>query len=180
MPNYDETTGCHFGCISFNSVNPEALQDVYDKGDNLTYKGFVQDVKANLESALKDYFSNFHSQAGTSDLEDAVAACYDAIEDSLNDNYQAEDEQYLYEHEGYKISNSPSLCCLFVELSPYYTYTNGCSPCNPNAGDLDSTSGNALLKTYCLGPEWFEDENRPPYKVYRVVDDSVIVEVLPI
>lgn len=177
MPNYDETTGYHFGCISFNSVNPEALQGVYDKGKNLTYEAFVQDVKTNLRSAVRDNFSDSKwCSRNTSDLDNAVEAMYDAIEDDLNDSYQAEDEQYLYEADGYKISNSPLLCCLFVELSPYYTYARACSPCTPNAGDLDHADGS--LKTYCLGPEWFEDENRPPYKVYRVVDDSVIAEVL--
>jgi hypothetical protein len=118
MTNFDDKTGIHYGAISYHSVMPEALDDVFNQGEN-----------------------------------------------------QGEDEVYLYEQYGYKISNSPSLVCLFVEKSPWYTFARPCSPCAPNAGDLDNPEG--LLKTYCLGPEWFEGE-KSPYLVYSVADNTLV------
>ena len=169
IPNYDVETGCHFGVISYHSLNQDALQDVFDQGENLSYRYAVEQVKAALRLALSDYFSSYKHGKEESDLEEAVSAAFDAVEDGFNDGYQGEDEQYLYEKDGYVISNSPSLVCLFVQKSPYYTYTRGCSPCAPNAGDLDNTDGS--LKTYCLGPDWFE-ESKAPYPVSSVETNS--------
>jgi len=169
MRNYDSETGCHYGVISYHTVNQDALQDVFDNGENLSYKYAVNEVKGSLEIALKDYFSDSTWYGRPSDLKQAVDDAWDVIADSFNDNYQGEDEQFCYEQDGYRISNSPSLVCLFVEKSEYYTYTRGCSPCAPNAGDLDNADGE--LKTYCLGPDWFED-GKAPYPVYSVKTDS--------
>jgi len=47
---------------------------------------------------------------------------------------------------------------LFVTESPYITYCRLCSPCMPNAGDLDSYDGRHGYVTYCLPPDYFEEE----------------------
>lgn len=168
IPNFDTVTQCHYGVISNHSVNQDALSDIYDSGENLSYAYAVSEVKASLRSALSDYFSDY-KHGETSKLDDAVDAAFEAISDDFNDGYEGQDEQYLYSRDGYEISNSPSLVCLFVQKSPYYTYTRACSPCAPNAGDLDNSDGE--LKTLCLGHKWFDDE-KAPYPVYRVADDS--------
>lgn len=165
MSNYDEATGCHYGAISVNSISGDMIGVIYDQGENLTYNAFVEEVRGGLRRALKDYFSD-RKHAGISDLDSAVGDAFDAIADGLD--YQEDDDQYLYEADGYKISNSPSLSCLFVELSPYYTETVGCSLCVPNAGDLDHPLEGGL-KTYCLGPEWFDDYSPTKYPVYAVL-----------
>jgi|SRR5579863_1655953 len=160
--NYDVETQCHYGVISYHSVMAEALDDVFTQGDSMTYKACVENIKASIRSALSDYLHSYR-------LDDAVDSAFEAIEDDFNDCYEAEDEQFVYERDGYKISNSPSLVCLFIERSPYYTYTRGCSPCAPNAGDLDNPDGG--LKTFCLGHDWFED-GKAPYPVYDIKTDS--------
>ncbi len=174
FPNYDPETFCHFGVISQHSIGGDQLSEIFDNGRNLSYESAVDTVKQSLRSALSDYFSDYkHSYQGrpeTSKLEDAVESAWDAIADDWNDGYDGcGEETYLYEQDGYKISNSVSLVCLFVEKSPYYTYTRGCSPCAPNAGDLDNPAGE--LKTYCLNGDWFEDE-KAPYDVYSVATDA--------
>ncbi len=169
IPNFDAQTGCHYGVISYHSVNQDALQDVFDSGENLSYQYAVDQVKASLKSALSDYFNDSSWNGKPSDLADAVESAFDAIQDGFNDGYQGEDEQFEYTKDGYRISNSPSLVCLFIERSEYYTYARGCSPCAPNAGDLDNTDGD--IKTYCLGHSWFES-GTAPYPVYSVKTDS--------
>jgi len=62
--------------------------------------------------------------------------------------------------------------CLFLTKSPYYTFTQFCSPCAPGAGDLDNPLENGV-KTLCFGPEMFDDD-KAPYPVYRVSDDSLV------
>lgn len=160
IPNYDSEAKIHFGVISNHSVDTEALSDIYDKGENLSHAEYVVEVKSHIRSAISDVVSRHQ-------LDSAVDSAFDAIEDEINDSYHGEDEQYLYQQNGYKISNSPSLVCLFVQLSPYYTYAAACSPCAPNAGDLDKQGS---FKSYCLGPEWFEND-KAPYPVYCVKTD---------
>ncbi len=163
--NFDVATECHYGTISYHSVMPEALDDIFSQGENLSFEMAVDEAKASLRSVLKDWFSDCKYGKERSRLDACLESAWDAISDDWNYQYQGEDEQFLYERDGYKISNSPSLVCLFVEKSPYYTYTRGCSPCVPNAGDLDNAGGS--LKTYCLGPEWFDGE-KAPYPVHVV------------
>lgn len=176
-PNVDPANGIHYGCISQHSVNQESLSDIFDNGRNLSYESAQADFKANLRATLKDYFSDYKFMKETSTLDDCVEACYDAVEQEWNDGYEDSGESvYLYEQDGYKLSTSPSLVAVFVEKSPYYTFARGCSPCAPNAGDLDNATAedNGNLKTYCLGPDWFGDESPIPYACYDVVTDKVI------
>jgi len=63
---------------------------------------------------------------------------------------------------------------IFVTRSEYYTRAAFCSPCAPGACHLESPTPDGE-KVFCLGPEWFEDE-KPPYPVYRVSDDSIVSE----
>jgi len=89
------------------------------------------------------------------------------------DEAEYPDEPYLhyYNQDGYQASCGDS-GDIFVMKSPYYAETRECSPCAPNAGDLSSPEKGGF-KTYCFGPEWFEDD-KPSYAVYRVEDDTVV------
>jgi hypothetical protein len=166
MPNYDETTGIHYGCISQHSLDPDALSDIFDNGVNMTYNAAVSELKKDIRNAIRDLFYSSESD----ELAQEVNAIFDNLSDRFSDRYDGcGEEQYLYEQDGYKLSNSPSLVCIFVERSEFYTYARECSPCVPNAGDLDHADGS--LKTYCLGHDWFEDD-KAPYPVYSVADDA--------
>jgi hypothetical protein len=162
--NFDPETQCHFGTISYHSVSGDALDDVFTQGESLTHKACVEQAKSEIRDALKNWVRGTH-------LDRIVDDTFEAIEDDFNDRYEAEDEQFLYERDGYKISNSPLLVCLFVEKSPYYTYTRHCSPCAPNAGDLDNPINNGL-RTYCLGLDWFDQE--APYPVFSVATGLIV------
>ena len=75
-------------------------------------------------------------------------------------------EGFIYDKGGYLMIQDADSPELMVIKSPYYTMANVCSPCFPNAGDLDTPNENGI-KTYCLGPEWWEDE-KAPYPVYKI------------
>jgi hypothetical protein len=63
---------------------------------------------------------------------------------------------------------------IFIVKSPYYTRAQFCSPCAPGAGYLRKPVKNGP-KTYCFGPDWFDEDIEPcPYPVYRVSDDECI------
>ena len=60
---------------------------------------------------------------------------------------------------------------IMIVKSPYFTYSRFCSPCVPGAGDLNSPDEDGV-KTYCFGHDWFWDEGKAPYPVYRVKDSK--------
>lgn len=155
QPNIDTLTGIHYGVISPHSVMPEALEDIYTHGKNLNYEVYLEQVKFELKGALKDYLSDRR-------LDYAVEGAFDAIEQDLADDYQSENDAYRYEQDGYILETSE--LGIYVIKSPYVTNAAHCSPCCPNAGDLDKEGS---IRSYCLGSEWFED-GETPYKIEKL------------
>ena len=65
---------------------------------------------------------------------------------------------------------------IFVIKSPYFTYAQYCSPCAPGACYLlnpcEPETGD---RAYCLGADWFEDEDGGvPYPIYSVATGELV------
>ncbi len=169
--NRDIQSGIRYGVISQHSLNHDATEDIWQNGEDLTFKAYQDEAKAKLRHALEDYFSEHKwGDEKTSKLDDAVEEAFEAIEQGISDAYQPDNAQMLYEREGYVIQT-----CLdtdfFVSKSPYFTFAQFCSPCVPGACNLDSPLDPAVWpdanKCYCLGHDWFED-NKAPYPIFSV------------
>lgn len=91
-------------------------------------------------------------------------ACHAVIPDG--DQYAPEPTQYEYEGEGYYLSQYADDHDVFVCKSPYFTLTQPCSPCAPNAGYLPQAPLKGSLRAYCLGHDWFD--GKAPYPVFLV------------
>lgn len=61
---------------------------------------------------------------------------------------------------------------LFLVQSPYYTLAQFCLPCAPGAGHLENPCPFGV-KTYCLGPEWFED-HAAPYPIWHIANGRLL------
>lgn len=172
--NVDNETGIRFGVIGQNAdrLNMHATQEIWEQGRNLSFESYQDEVKKALSNALSDYFSDHKQWTGEkeSKLERETQNAFDAISDALNDEYQGENDRYLYEKDGYQIQTGES--DLMVLKSPYFTHAQFCSPCFPGGGHLENHC-EAGPKTYCLGHDWFED-NKAPYPVYSVATGEVV------
>jgi hypothetical protein len=125
--------------------------------------------------------------------EEDKARIWDLISDHFNDHYECDGRSWLWEKDGYQLSNC-LITDVFVGKSPYFTYAPECSPCVPNAGNLDSAEGfegaepslkaahivqertakrKGWLKTYCLGHDMFEG-GKAPYPVWSVEDEKEV------
>lgn len=172
--NRDVATNIRYGVISQNSLNPEAYQDIWDNGTDLTFEGYKEEAKLKIRQALSDYFSDYKHGEQPSKLDAVVSDAWDAIEQDICDNYESDSPEMFYEKDGYKIKTCLQ-SDLFVMLSPFFTYAQYCSPCVPGACNLDvplqDSSDSAIWpdsnKCYCLGADWFDD-NKPPYPIYSV------------
>jgi hypothetical protein len=108
-------------------------------------------------------------------LAEQADSVFDGIEQDFNDQYQEDNDTYRYERDGYVLETSS--LGIYVTRSPYYTFAAFCSPCCPGAGDLDSPrlTAESGVKTYCLGPEWFDDEHATMlYTAFNVADDTEV------
>lgn len=169
MPNYDEKTGIHFGVISPHSINQETLSDLCDKSTDTIYEASKKDFLKDLESFCDEHnidFKNINE---------------DSFIDEFNQNYENDYHGYEYEDKEYSLHISDDNFGIFVMKSPFFTYTQQCSPCAPGAGDLDSPITKeeyeklphdsfmyGAVKSYCL-PDVYFDNDKAPYDYFEVV-----------
>ena len=125
--NIDLNIGVRYGVISFNSISPDALDDIYTLGRNVSYDNYIRELEAQNKTE-------------------------DEIEE-LTEFYESDNDIYEYKEDGYEIVTSE--LGLYVINSPYTTNCKFCSPCCPGAGDLDNYLDEGV-EAYCLGVEWFD------------------------
>jgi hypothetical protein len=171
LANIDNATGIRYGVIHAHSVNPDALDDIYTRGENLSYKAAKDEAQATLRQDMESTLDDL-GVLPYSDRQRYVArvseSVWDDIEQEWNDHYEEDNDTYRYGSDGYVIETS--WLGLYVIKSPFYTLAAYCSPCCPGAGDLDTPDPEGV-KTYCLGPDWFED-NTAPYPVFNVETEA--------
>lgn len=194
IPNFDPETGIHYGVISQHSLNPEALDDIHSEARDLSYEAAVDELKKELRRIAQFPAPDRHAMITGGDLkyvtkgldldemimvfedteyseDEKVSTAWDLIEQKFNDTYESDgSHSWLYEKDGYVLRD-----CLHTDImvikAPFCTWSKQCSPCVPNAGDLDSPlSEGDGLKSYCLGLDWFDNENKCPYEPYNVGD----------
>jgi hypothetical protein len=165
--NVNRETGIHYGVISQNSVNLDVLSDVQMEGADYG-KPTCPECGAEI-----GHSSDVEPDAEWNDGKDyACATCKECYwSDSV---FSEEMLGWSHESDGYKLTD-----CLdtdvFVLESPYFTHAQFCSPCVPGAGNLDNPCEDGP-KTYCLGPEWFDEHSPMPYRCYRVSDGTEVTE----
>ena len=174
FPNLNFDTGIHYGCISQHSVDMSQMDDWYD--NDATYEEAKDEIEDRISEALD----------GLLDPVDISNVVDEAI-DRFNESYQNDEPAYYYSDDEYEAEFSHSLSCWIILKSPYYTYCKGCSPCVPNAGDLDSPvtpedfdennlpvsmfDYGTVRRAYCL-PERFFDDDKAPYEYFKVENDE--------
>jgi hypothetical protein len=149
---------------SDGETRPERWRDVKAELRDLWY-GEGQEMARN--EATEEITAVFDSEG-----KDGREAVWEVISDRFNDRYDGDGHDWLWEKDGYTLSN-----CLqsdvFVSRSPYYSIVAFCSPCCPGAGNLDSPCESGV-KAFALGPEFFDSESPCPYSIYRVSDGKEV------
>lgn len=104
---------------------------------------------------------------------DSLEPFYTETSDESDDIIGYEPIGYSYLGENYKCYQAFDNSDVFIEKSDYYTKAQFCSPCAPGACYLLNDCDNGA-KAYCFNHDWFE-ENKAPYTVYRVSDNSIVL-----
>lgn len=166
--NIDRATGIRYGCISSHTVGEAWYDDAEaDYGDPTCPECGNDAVSA--DTLTEDQAEAFESLSKYECADYACLSCERVF--GSESAFGEEPLGYSYDAQGYKLTS-----CLdsdiMVLLSPYYTFAQFCSPCVPGAGSLENPCVDGP-KTYCLGPEWFEDD-QAPYAVYSVETNELI------
>ena len=202
IPNFDPQTQIYYGVIDIKSINPfVAYEEILDPNNSnytdLDYKESIDQLTAKFDEILpqdshkllyqlskeivgdhkelwnKDNLQKIRGILGDfKQIKEQFSEIKDTLIQEFNDHYETSDQtNFLYDDGEYEIINCFEWAFMIIK-SPYYTYAPQCSPCVPQAGDLDSIDPEQSYskKTYCLHPDFFEDENKPKYKIYRVKD----------
>ena len=140
--NIHPETGIAYGVISVSSLKPEWLDDVYTKGTNVSYENAFEEFKKELAA-------------------EGIGEDHDDYEDKIqefNDSYQESEDTYLFEEgeDANKLVLQTSSLGIYVIQSPRVGYFRQCSPCCPNAGDLDAPGGS--IRTYDIPKGWRRGE----------------------
>lgn len=157
-PNTNEQTGIPYGVISGNNV-PELFDDICTFGDDLTFENWKLEIRDRILGAVRDVVDDYcHSPEQIVDESTADDIVETLLDSGLNDSYECDESRYSYKY------NSPhgkvrivtsylgGAPLIYVIESPYVAECRMCSPCVPNAGDLDNLTADGSY-TYCLPPE---------------------------
>lgn len=161
MTNHDGQ--CHYGVISLNSIGCDALGEAVMSSCYETWEGrFMSMANSVTHKAEQIQFLVDEGQVVSDEQVDALVKAAILLGTSMN--LQNRDDIAEYKDDEIEAIFYHDHNNLMITSSKYKTRANLCSPCYPNAGDLDNCDEMSVNVTYCLGPEWFED-GKMPYKI---------------
>jgi hypothetical protein len=163
--NIDAETGIRYGVIRSNKLASHAWDEITRSGENLDYTETIENLTTEISISLKSILSDYDSSFDCREAAESIVSDLD-----LNIESSGDCTRYLYEGE----NETFNLCSdgdIFVTKSKYYTLCSYCSPCAPGAGYLGSDGS---VKTYCLGPDWFNKDNPMPYRCFYVENNCEV------
>lgn len=144
IPNTDPATGIRYGVINSNSLESWVLDEIMYNGENLTYKDALEQHLTDAEAALEPLGVEW-----SGDLSDV-------IEDQFAQAYYEENDTYLAVVDGVRLLLREST--VTVLASHVTAQVSECSPCYPDAGDLDSPNEYGVT-AYTVPFDWFAENN---------------------
>ena len=150
--NIHPETGVHFGAISGHSLDPDVLNDIQDKVFDLEYQAAYKD---HLKNLLQDVISFPDDLTIQQLINKCKANDIDPDLDYFAENFDCYEPSGTIEHEGLIVTfdwlgGAP---LIIVNESPFVTFANQCSPCVPNAGDLDNLGPDGV-ECYTVPENW--------------------------
>lgn len=147
--NINPDTGVRYGVISTRNIDQDVLDTIFQNGTDLSYAEAEEEIRRDVEADVR---------AGKDILLDDV----DMEVQSRMEHYQCEEPVVRYvltDDAGQptlEVLTDPTMGgaqLLWVFKSPYRTKARLCSPCIPNAGDLDNLDPDGE-ECYDVPPDW--------------------------
>lgn len=153
IPNHHPETNFAYGYIRADAIDSDLFNELcYSHGKDANYDSAWEDHLAEMKRAHDALVEVAEDNDGEPPEFDE-----DQIKQDFNDSYEPNEPVYEGEHEGVKYRTSwlGGAQHLYVFESPVLTECGRCSPCVPNAGNLDD-SGDYLA--YGVPASWLRIE----------------------
>lgn len=177
MTNTNPETGVRYGCIYLNSLDGDLASDLWMNAENLSEAEAYAELKSEIERDTESIEDEVRIAVAERDyamlsndryMEDEVEAAYNRLgyddrDDYIDTRLELESEHIQIEEptlagicEGvrYEISHLGGAPILWVLESPIISKARLCSPCCPNAGDLDSLDDDGY-ECYGIPADWY-------------------------
>lgn len=157
--NINPETGIPYGTIYLSRLADWVFNEFFYNGENLTYKAAWEEFLSEKESDFLNLQEEGSEEAeGCDTFADWKDENINDWEEEFNNLYMAEEEEYFLETDGMELllTYLGGAGLVYVLKSPHTTQCGQCSPCVPNAGNLES-EGSTLA--YALPRDWFADSD---------------------
>ena len=155
--NINRETGIHFGAISGNSLDLDVLCDLQEKASEIVFDAYrLDEMKRFANEHDHDYAVDIQADDLFNSLMDAFGEEFDDFIYSIDENFEDDEPQAEFEHEGIKVvfSYLGGAPLVIVTESPYIAIAGLCSPCVPNAGNLDDKDPDGE-ECYDVPADWY-------------------------
>jgi len=152
QPNMNHKTGIRYGVISsLNSIDGE-IREMLEQNSEAK---LLINLRANVRQHLNEALLPFDMLDSMRDdiIDDAVQTIEDGIQ--WEDLPEDEVENRAGEYEGVKFEMNDRGYMVIID-SPHYLFCRLCSPCYPNAGNLDELDARNGVKTYAVPQDWLQ------------------------
>ena len=149
--NINSETGIHYGAISGHSLDPDVLNSIQDKVFDLEYQAAY---KEHLKKLLWDASLVIVGDSLT--IQQLIDKCEENdIDPDLDYYFDCYEPTGTVEIDGLIVTFDWLGGCplIIVNESPFITFANPCSPCVPNAGDLDNLDHDGV-ECYNVPENW--------------------------
>ena len=176
MPNYNPETGIRYGTIYLNHLDDDVANDLWMNGKNVSEENAYAELKSEIERDANAIEEEVHIAIAESDhallsserfVDNEIEAAYlrlgyDDRDDYIDTRLERESENIQIDEpiiegtcEGvtYMISHLGGAPLLWAFESPIISKARLCSPCVPNAGDLDSLDDDGY-ECYGIPDDW--------------------------
>jgi hypothetical protein len=136
-PNTNPETGIRYGVVALNTLADWVFEEFFHHGNNDSYDAALEYFKAENPDATDEEIDRF------------------------GEEYESDEDCYSLEtKDGLKLGLSylGGAPMVWVFQSPHTTTALLCSPCVPNAGDLDNRTPDGFA-CYTLPADWFHTED---------------------
>lgn len=171
MSNVNAETGIRYGVIDARYCM-EFYNDICTNGDSITYRNWKEEMISAILSGICGALdmSPTREERLSGNLRDIAENTFDALaDDGVFDDTSFEEEEYEYEENGNQyllsyLGGAPLIWA--IKTSNIVNVQSLCSPCVPNAGDLNSglVSSGEGYECYGLPEDCFTDEELKEYK----------------
>lgn len=162
IPNMDEKTGIHYGVINANSLDPEVLDQIITRGTSAyeaDFNAWAAELRDKLDR-LCEVAKRFLPLADVQELRGNMQKAEEDIATAFYESCDVNDDDSLvsFDIEGVVGEYLRNSNVVMIFKSPVYTCARQCSPCYPNAGDLD-TLDEYGFDTYAPPEDWWYEYN---------------------